>query len=301
MSKDETMIPAGLVERVLKLMPELEGRPMVFEARAGCNTDALRIGNEFIALFACDPTQFSPDRTLGVCDVIRGGITLPLPSAEARTEGLVICPRLAGAPLQRHVLNGLPDEEQDRVADQLGEFLEEFQATPIGTLAHLSLPDRRGALRRSTIEETVQRFVERVGPHLMRPAAAWIQEHCEAFFDSDLEDELAPCLSHGELVVPHIFFDETSRRITGIIDFDQCGLGDPADDLFWLLWSYGQGFLDRIVRARPSLAKRHRRARFLAGFQLMRWMLMGVENNSPAWYATHLSFPFDFVPLRRGE
>lgn len=51
-------------------------------------------------------------------------------------------------------------------------------------------------------------------------------------------------------------------RISGIIDWGFCGLGDPAQDLGALLASYGEAFVARVCRHYPALGKGLARARF---------------------------------------
>ena len=214
---------------------------------------------------------------------------------------MVICPLIPGSPLERHVLQKLPDAVQDGVADALGGFLEEFQAVPPRDLVGLRLVERGTNFDRSTVEDIIESFARDVGPYLMRPAAVWIQEHCQAWLERGVDDRMPLCLSHGELSPAHVFFDAGTGVVTGILDFGTCSIAEPTDDLFWLIWSYGQRFVDRVVRLHPALEPYYRKARFVTGLQLMRWTLAGVQGNEPAWYATHLGFPFDFVPLRRDE
>ena len=45
---------------------------------------------------------------------------------------------------------------------------------------------------------------------------------------------------HGDLTDDHILFDPVRRRLSGVIDFADMAIGDPAQD-FSFLWSYGDG------------------------------------------------------------
>jgi aminoglycoside phosphotransferase (APT) family kinase protein len=44
---------------------------------------------------------------------------------------------------------------------------------------------------------------------------------------------------HGDLVSDHLLVDESTGRLTGIIDFGDVALGDPAHDLLGF-WAYGE-------------------------------------------------------------
>lgn len=59
---------------------------------------------------------------------------------------------------------------------------------------------------------------------------------------------------HGDLCLPNIYVD-SNNEISGFIDLDNCGLGDPWYDYAWMLWSleynlktnkYNQMLLDEI-------------------------------------------------------
>ncbi|PKK88938.1 MAG: hypothetical protein CVV64_16595 [Candidatus Wallbacteria bacterium HGW-Wallbacteria-1] len=76
--------PSNYVSRITELFPEAASLPMSFEPNAGYGTDAIRMGDKYIALFPTRDQKFSPRFTLDLCDLIREHITLPLPSEEMR-------------------------------------------------------------------------------------------------------------------------------------------------------------------------------------------------------------------------
>lgn len=67
-------------------------------------------------------------------------------------------------------------------------------------------------------------------------------------------------LRHGDFGGGNILHDPASLSVTGVIDFDFAGLGDPALDLA-ALSTYGEAFLARGLSAYPELAAMLPRAR----------------------------------------
>jgi len=292
-------VPASLRESIALMVPERVDAALKFYPNAGCYTDAVYIDDDLIGLFLRGDQRFSPQRTVDICDVIRNRISLSLPLAVARAEGALICERISGTPLYRVPLNRLQRVQFIECARGLGSFLAELQSIPIDELAHLDLMDRSKDHSVTVVDETVGRFITDVAPQLMYPAVEWLREHCMSMEDEELAD-WEPVLQHGELAPPHILFDFEAGHLSGIIDFGEVGIGDPADELFWLIWSYGQTFVDEVVAEQPSLMRHYRRARFLMGFHMIRWCLQGISGG-PRSYGKLLTLPFDFNPLRRDE
>lgn len=72
-------------------------------------------------------------------------------------------------------------------------------------------------------------------------------EQIDAFYDAFVhvcQECRAKTIIHGDLSVDHVLLDITKGRLSGIIDFGDAAIGDPAHD-FAFLWSYG----DEVVRA----------------------------------------------------
>ena len=57
---------------------------------------------------------------------------------------------------------------------------------------------------------------------------------------------------HGDLVVEHLLLDDETEQLSGIIDFGDVALGDPAQD-FLGFWAYGADAVARAVELyRPA-------------------------------------------------
>jgi len=299
MTQPTQPVPALYQKQINQLLHESDTGQLRYQPQAGCYTDAVFIGDTLIALFAMRKDKFSPLRTVEICDVLRRYVFMPMPSARERGEGVIICPLFSGQPLYRDILLSQPEPVRDILADQLGEFLVEKQLAPVTEFGHLNLPNRIGDYSPSLVESTIKSFLEKAASYLMWPVMAWIREHCLAFSLEELSGWV-PVVVHGELAPPHIFFDPQKGKITGIIDFGEAYIGDPAVELFWLIWSYGQRFVDQVVQGRPELEMHYRRARFLMGFIMMQWMLKGILGSDARWFGRFLTLPFDFVPLKQG-
>lgn len=70
----------------------------------------------------------------------------------------------------------------------------------------------------------------RVFPLLDTREQQWTQRLFEGFLNDERNFEFEPVLIHGDLSPDHILFDREKGVVTGIIDFGDMHIGDPAYD-----------------------------------------------------------------------
>jgi macrolide phosphotransferase len=95
-----------------------------------------------------------------------------------------------------------------------------------------------------------------------------------------------PCCVHGDLAGDNVLAD--GETITGVMEWSETRVADPADDLAWLAIGATEPALDAVLdaytaarRDPPDLALR-RRARLSGEFAIARWLLHGVNTDDPA-------------------
>lgn len=274
---------------------------MVFKPNAGFDTDAVIIDNEYVALFSKNRNSDSIKKTLMLSDQIRDYVTLQLPSSVLRTDEVILSPMIKGFPLERHYINALTEKQKDGLADQIGNFISELQSVPESIIKKLELPDRCSIYTHEAICSRYIKMANRIVPNLNLHTAEWIREHCESYLDNNKIDAWDGVLCHGEMAPVHIHCDYENTEIIGILDFDQSYVGDPADDLFFMFWCYGQSFAERIIKKHNNLEKHFLRARFLMGFKMIEWFYKGITLDKHRWTGQLLSLPFDFTPITYAE
>jgi macrolide phosphotransferase len=89
-----------------------------------------------------------------------------------------------------------------------------------------------------------------------------------------------PCVVHGDLHEDNLLVDED--RVTAVTGWTDLRIGDPADDLAWLVASNEQDFVDAVVRHytehRRDAPDNHllRRAALSAEFALAQYLVKGI-------------------------
>jgi aminoglycoside phosphotransferase (APT) family kinase protein len=95
-----------------------------------------------------------------------------------------------------------------------------------------------------------------------------------------------PCCVHGDLAGENVLVE--GDAVTGIVEWSETRVGDPADDLAWLAIGATEPALDGIVahytaaRREPPDASLRRRARLSGEFALARWLMHGISVDDAA-------------------
>jgi aminoglycoside phosphotransferase (APT) family kinase protein len=95
-----------------------------------------------------------------------------------------------------------------------------------------------------------------------------------------------PCCVHGDLAGDNVLVEGES--VTGVMEWSETRVGDPADDLAWLAIGTTEPALDGVIaaytaaRREPADPALRRRARLSGEFALARWLLHGVSTDDAA-------------------
>jgi aminoglycoside 2''-phosphotransferase len=232
-----------------------------------------------------------------VLDLVRRHVELPVPAYAYQESDFVAYRLIPGRPLYRHHLLELEDRHQQRLADQLADFLYQLHTIPQAELEQDAI-GRSDAQRTPEDWEQFYADMEReLFPLLWRDQRAWVAHHFEPLRSGRLDLGYRPVLIHGDLAQYHILFQEASMDLTGIIDFGTAGLGDAADDFGIMISMYGERFLRRAARTYPAIADGLDRARFLAGAVELQWALAAMRTGDRSWFVAHIGRARDAGPI----
>ena len=215
-------------------------------------------------------------RALERCDL---GVAIP---REVRTivEGRVLLGTLhrhvPGAPFPR----GLRGAARERRCAGIGRFLATLHAVPVeaATRAGLAPLDLWNDVYRALIEETL--------PHLGATSAAWLSRTAEDFVRGGGSRRAPGVLVHGDIQRQHLLGAEDGT-LTGVIDFGNAMLTDPALDFAGVLNDLGWRDLERVWAAYEAAggtvdADAERRVRFIIAVVPIYRVLYGEAAEGPA-------------------
>ena len=148
------------------------------------------------------------------------------------------------------------DVSRAALGAELGRFLAALHAFPVGRARELGAPSH-DRVWRTHYETFITELLERAGALLGE------DRHCadamvSAYLDDDANFALTPRLTHADLGPEHVL--SAGDRLTGVIDWGDARIGDPALDLAWALHgtpaSFGEAVLAAYRSDDPGLAER---------------------------------------------
>jgi aminoglycoside 2''-phosphotransferase len=228
---------------------------------------------------------------LQVLRAIRSRITLPIPNPFYAGPDAMAYELLEGEQLSFAVLRDLPASVAETIALQLGEFLRALHGTPTDG----PLPATLALARRDEWQELRRDTEALVYPLLLPHQREWAKRLFDGVLGDPRQFDGPPCVVHGDLWPEHVLFDRAAGRLSGIIDFGQAGLGDPAGDLGNLLQVYGETFVRRMLPAYPEAARLLPRARCYSHARELEWVLRGLKSGHSFWFGAHLGNARDLV------
>ena len=158
-------------------------------------------------------------------------------------------PFIKGTALTPARFAGLAEHLQNDVLVTAGMFLTELHGLAASSIA---------PLQEWPSTWTAAEYADRgVTEHLPLIAVQMPVQACRvAEFYNRYRDVAPPqrVVVHGDLVVEHVLLNDATEQLSGIIDFGDVALGDPAQD-FLGFWAFGAEAVGRVMDMyRPAVA-----------------------------------------------
>jgi macrolide phosphotransferase len=227
--------------------------------RLGGDVEVNDVGLDFRAAFARDEEGVDwvlriprrPDvwpraeNEARVLKLLRGRLPVAVPDWRVTTRELIAYPRLAGMTAvtvdpETKAPTWHIDKDSAEFAESLGRALATLhgvgpeEAVAAGLKA--SSPDEA----RRAFGDELDRVRREIG------VGADLERRWRAWLDDDASWPPFSALVHGDLHVGHVLVDETSRA-TGILDWTEAEVSDPAIDFVFHLMAFGEPGLDRLL------------------------------------------------------
>lgn len=237
---------------------------------AGTDNVAFEVNDELIVRFAARPDPVVVDREARLLSAVAALSPLPVPTPvfTVPEQGCVAYFKLPGVPLL-----DLPQlRSRTSIAAALGGLLAILHAVPVERLAGLVEPD-------------------------VLPAAEWLSEAAESFAATAAEipapyhrsitdflvgpppdERFEPVFSHNDLGCEHVLVDPSTGAVTGIIDWSDAGLVDPAYDFGLIHRDLGPAALQVALSHYPA-NNLEPRATFYSRCTVFEDLAYGIETN----------------------
>ncbi len=167
---------------------------------------------------------------------------VPVPLFHYIGEGFVGYRKIEGLLLSPGRYKDLSEASQKKVTEQISAFLSTLHSFPTERARQMGMTVGWNGWRK----EAFQIFKSEIAPRLSQKALHNANTCFEAFF-SDVNTSV---VIHGDFYPrDHLFFDTQKQELSGIIDFGDLTLDDPACDLKNILSDFGEEMLRNVLAA----------------------------------------------------
>jgi len=238
----------------------------------GWDSVALLVNDQLVFRFAKRPdAAMRQAREADLLPLLSDRLPLPIPRytytwTDPAWPGkrIVGYPLIAGEPLML-----THPEHRATQAAQLGEFVRALHAVPLEEARRHGVVGRDAA----SLREAYRGFFAKVRANMLPFFTVQEQAGIVAFWSGYLDDDacftFTPTLVHRDLVAEHVLFDPATGHLTGVIDWGDAGIDDPAVDFAGVRRQLGSEFAQQMLSAyHPALdATALRRMDFYAGME----------------------------------
>lgn len=264
--------------------------------------DVVILDDAFVFRFECQDPEHEPLGT-EVCFLqsLRERADIEVPNYTRVQDGFRVAgyPIMPGDPLTLRRWAEFTCGQQRQVVLGMAEILDAVHGFPLPEAQDLGiLPTSRPDAEMLRSLDLYSRMVRR--GHLTEPEVAYCDSIVRASTNTGGLAEMPSCVIHGDIEPPHML--HSGEQFTGVIDFGDVAIGDPAAD-FGFLWELGEQFVDGVIEnySRPPDALKQRSHWWWFGraIKLMEWA--GVQQIESRWERGYALFPSGVANPRRAK
>lgn len=237
---------------------------------SGQNNRVYDFGNVIVRVPRFAKAERDLEREARILTALRPHLPIAVPALELRKVGeylISVHKKLAGQPILN--LDGMSTGIQQELAKSLAGFLRTLHGLPVEYLPFEPATDPSLEWR-----DLLHQCEAQIFPLLPAAATTRVRQLFSGFLAAC--DTLPRVIIHGDFGAGNILIDQ--HRLSGVIDFAGCELGDPAYDFASLAAGFGDAFAESVMSHYPGQVEMRDRMEFYrATFPLLD-ILFGVEH-----------------------
>jgi len=190
--------------------------------------------------------------------------------------------KVEGEILGEDGISSVSDYARERLAAQLGDFMNDLNACPVEAAIQAGVPVQHLANDIHGLKTAAER---QVYPHLEPTARDYLNRRFQSYLEEEAYSRYTPALIHADLSPDHFLTDSHRSALTGIIDFGDAAISDPDYDYLYVLEDCGESFTRQVMahRGETDLDARMRKIALFVTFDQVRYLLEGLESEDPDW------------------
>lgn len=212
----------------------------------GLENTAYLVNDELVLrLSKADDPAATVAREAGLLAIVGEFATLTIPVPVFAAGTAMAYRRLPGTPVF-DLPSSWRDRHGTRVAAQLGEFLASLHRIPLELIAGVARVE----------EEPLSVWLDDATGSYEAAADRIPRRHrgvIKRFLHAETPDpEPRQVFSHNDLGIEHVLVDTDTAAVTGVIDWTDAAIGDPAYDTGLILRDLGPAALDAALQSWPE-------------------------------------------------
>lgn len=246
----------------------------------GENSKAFILNNELIFRFPkSEEIKKSFKIEIAVLLKIKSFLNLDIPESDfiSKETGFIGHRLISGESLTPEIYNTLEKETQLKIQKALAKFLSQLHKIDLHLLLDCGLPVMNYYEEYS---DNFERAKELIFPGIPARNRKIISDLFKSYLTNKQNFKHIPRLIHNDFSSDHILFENSVKKLTGIIDFGDAAIGDPDYDFMYLLDNYGVDFIKQIARfyENKNYEKFYHKLNFFSLANKIQILIGSVEN-----------------------
>lgn len=214
----------------------------------GDNSKAFSVNEKYVFRFPkSKEAKVQMQREIAVLPIIKPFLNIQIPEFKFippnnKYAGHKI---IRGRPLTAEIYHSSKKNIQESVRRSIGNFLLQLHHIDLSLLEDCNLETMNLKEEYAENFEEAQDFIYQ---KISKTKRKTITQLFSTYLDDAENFKYDAVLIHGDFSKDHILIDTVNKGITGIIDFGDIALGDPAYDFMYLLDEFGEDFLNGIFK-----------------------------------------------------
>ncbi|EEM97315.1 aminoglycoside phosphotransferase family protein [Bacillus thuringiensis] len=159
-----------------------------------------------------------------------------------------------GEPLKTETVANLEDTELKAIITQLATFLTVLHSIPLNQVTPLCFPIEKTCTYWKELQTKLNQYLTTNLTSLQKLA---LNRLFENFFACLATSTFQNTIIHADFTHHHILFNKQNKSISGVIDFGDAQIGDPAFDFAGLYYDFGHEFTTSVYEQYSTLISHH--------------------------------------------
>lgn len=173
------------------------------------------------------------------------------------TDAIPLCSYytlIHGKPLKTEIVTKLAEKERKTIITQLASFLATLHSIPLKHAKTLGFPIEKSLTYWKELQTKLNQYLTNSLTSLQKSALNHLFEN---FFAYIVTSTFQNTIIHADFTHHHILFNKQNKTISGIIDFGDAQIGDPAFDFAGLYYDFGHEFTTSVFEQYSTLISHH--------------------------------------------